>query len=650
MNFYLARIMAIVLFSMATACSLNWQNVSQKDKHPESTTLPPLPSGQKRGEIQAYQGKKDVFPQTAFQSYPSPPFKEPIRLEDNKTEVKPQAKPMGERLDLPQEREIPVLKEEAFQSPLIPDLTSEKNNPQESEVPALKEEAFQSPFVTSLTSKENQPQEGEVTALQAGTFPSPSVPSLTSEKNQPPDPKSLLDEALEFFQGSQDFWEKGDLKNAIAALDQAYRLILQIHSDGHQDLEREKENIRFIICKRMLEIYASQRTSVNGPQKAIPLTMNPYVEREIKRFMGPEKFFFVEAYKRSGRYRPVIIEALEKAGFPKELSWLPLIESGFKVNAFSSARALGLWQFIPSTGYKFGLRRDRWLDERMDVQKSTRAAISYLQELHNIFGDWYTVLAAYNCGESRVLEVIRTQKINYLDNFWDLFQKLPQETARYVPRFMAALFIIDNPERFGFDLEEPYPPFPYEVVKISKQVFLKDVAKTLVVSPESIEILNPELRFKITPAGPYDLKVPIGKGNLLLAKLDEIPISKFRQQFYSWHRVQGGESLWQLASRYHTSTQAIAETNRIREKDFLRVGQKLKIPLGEKRVSKDTETEAEIITAENSELRRYRVKRGDSLWKIVQLHKTNIQEIMRLNNLKSILLQIGQELLIPQGK
>jgi len=103
------------------------------------------------------------------------------------------------------------------------------------------------------------------------------------------------------------------------------------------------------------------------------------------------------------------------------------VESGFKVGAYSRARALGLWQFIPSTGYKFGLTRDEWVDERMDVLKSTHAAIAYLKELHAMFGDWMTVLASYNCGEGRVLRVISRQHVNYFDRFWDLYSKLPNE-------------------------------------------------------------------------------------------------------------------------------------------------------------------------------------------------------------------------------
>ena len=245
--------------------------------------------------------------------------------------------------------------------------------------------------------------------------------SLSGEKIQP-----VLDEALVFCQAAQDFWQKGELENALEALDYAYALILGIETDDSAKLIQQKEDLRFMIAKRILEIYASRNIVINGNYNAIPLVMNKHVQNEIARFtQNSEKKFFIESYKRSGKYRAQIVSALKEAGLPVELSWLPLIESGFKVNALSKARALGPWQFIPSTGYKFGLKRDKFIDERIDPVKSTQAAIAYLKQLHQIFGDWSTVLAAYNCGEGRVLRVIRTQNINYLDNFWDLYERLP---------------------------------------------------------------------------------------------------------------------------------------------------------------------------------------------------------------------------------
>ena len=457
----------------------------------------------------------------------------------------------------------------------------------------------------------------------------------------------ILDEALEFCQTSQDFWGQGDFENAIAALDQAYNLILRADTNDNPKFIQQKEDIRFMIGKRMLEIYASRHIVATGNHNAIPMVMNQHVEKEIKLFQGLEKEFFVSSHKRSGRYRPEILKALKEAGLPKELSWLPLIESGFKVKALSRARALGLWQFIPSTGYKFGLKRDEWIDERMDVTKSTLAAIDYLKELHNIFGDWMTVLAGYNCGEAKVLRVIRNQNINYLDNFWDVFEKLPWETARYVPRFLAALFIINDPNRFGFDLKDLNLPQSYEKFTVTKQMRLKDIAKAMGISRTSLEDLNPELRHKATPPGSYDLKVPKDKGALLIARLDEIPVWTPPQRLYAYHRVRPGETLSHLADRYRTSVRAIAATNHIRRRGFIRVGQRLKIPLRGKRQVYAKARKAVYSGQSGSII--HRIKTGDSLWLLARRYNTNTREIIRLNNLKTTRLHIGQRLVIRRG-
>ena len=264
------------------------------------------------------------------------------------------------------------------------------------------------------------------------------------------------------------------MENALESLDKAYSLILTVEADDPAKFIQQKEDLRFLISKRILEIYASRNIVVNGNHNAIPREINANVQKEINLFTkGPERGFFIESYKRSGKYRPMILGKLEAAGLPAELSWLPLIESGFKVKALSRARALGLWQFIPSTGYKFGLKRDQYIDERIDFEKSSDAAIAYLKELHSIFGDWSTVLAAYNCGEGRVLRVIRSQNINYLDDFWDLFGRLPFETARYVPRFLAALHIIDNLEKYGMSNIDVYPSLAFETVDVNRQIHLK---------------------------------------------------------------------------------------------------------------------------------------------------------------------------------
>jgi membrane-bound lytic murein transglycosylase D len=459
--------------------------------------------------------------------------------------------------------------------------------------------------------------------------------------------QSTFDEALDFCQASQDFWQKGELENALEALDHAYSLILKIDADDTAKLIQQKEDLRYMISKRILEIYASRNIVVNGNHKAIPIVLNKHIQNEIDCFTKKgEKKFFIESYKRSGKYRPQIVSALKKAGLPIELSWLPLIESGFKVNALSKARALGLWQFIPSTGYKFGLSRNKYIDGRLDPVKSTKAAIEYLTELHHIFGDWSTVLAAYNCGEGKVLRVIKTQNINYLDNFWDLYERLPLETARYVPRFLATLHIINNLEMYGLDSVPVDKPLEYEIIMVSKQVHLRNVAKAIGVTEKTLIKLNPELRYRILPKDNYPLRVPPDKGQILLAKLDEMPVSRPPQRAYVYHRIRSGESLSTIARRYRCSVRSIMRANNLRRSSFIVAGKKLKIPRKGTIVYRSRKYSG-IVDRVSS---RHRVRSGDSLWIIAKRYGTTTKKIQELNNLSSTNLHIGQILKIRESK
>ncbi|MCA1792367.1 MAG: LysM peptidoglycan-binding domain-containing protein [Desulfotignum sp.] len=451
-----------------------------------------------------------------------------------------------------------------------------------------------------------------------------------------------IDQALELCNLAQEMWEAGRLEEALSHLDDAYSFILEIDPEQSPDFAQQKDDVRFLISKRTLEIYASRQVVVPGSHDEIPITMNDHVEKEIKRLTGPERNFFIGSLERSSRYRPYIVAQLKAAGLPEELSWLPLIESGYKLRALSSARALGLWQFIPSTGYKFGLTRNYYIDERMDFEKSTLAAIAYLKELHNLFGDWTTVLAAYNCGEGRVLRIIRSQKINYLDNFWDLYQNLPRETARYVPRFLATLHIIQNLDTYAIKAPNPLEPIPYKTVEIKKQIRLADIAKEINVSTDLLKTLNPELRYSLLPPEIYQLRIPEYKADVFLASLDKIHTTYSAPQLSVSHKIRRGETLSSIASRYKTSVTAICRANNINKAHRIITGKVIKIPNS----GSGAQAAKSVQISQSSKPVKYKVKKGDSLWLIARKFSTTTKQIMAGNRLNSTTLHAGQVLTI----
>ncbi len=459
-------------------------------------------------------------------------------------------------------------------------------------------------------------------------------------------PSETLEEAMSLYREALIAWDQGLMDEAISYLDNAYKLILQIELPPESPLLQEKSDLRLLIAQRIQEIYTSRTGALGENHGSIPLVENKHVLQEIKSFLGKEKKLFQEAYKRSGRYRKMILEELKKEGLPQELSWMPMIESWFKIRAYSRARALGLWQFISSTGYRFGLKRDRWIDERMDPEKSTRAAVQYLKELHSYFGDWTTALAAYNCGEFRVQRIIRNQRINYLDNFWDLYPMLPRETSRFVPRFIAAALIINNPEKYSMDLPQPDPPLDCEEITIHHPVKLSDLSAKMRLEPEKLADLNPELRHKSTPDREYTLKIPAGTLELASSVVDSLPRWIPPEATYFIHYVRRGETVSQIASRYGTPISSIARLNGLNRRYLIRPGQRLKVPGSS--TSRSVTVPSRNLTREGNKL-IYTVRRGDSLYLIANSFGTTIQNIKDLNNLTSSRLDVGQKLIIQSG-
>ena len=235
---------------------------------------------------------------------------------------------------------------------------------------------------------------------------------------------------------------------------------------------------------------------------------HPRVDSFVTRFQTSLRGFFSGALSRSGRYVPRMSSILQKEGLPIELAYLPLIESGYRLHAVSRAGAVGPWQLIPGTGRRYGLRIDRFVDERRDPVKSTRAAAKYLKDLHAMFGDWHLSLAAYNTGEGNISRILGE---GHADDFWEMSDRgyLYRETEDFVPEFLAALHIAATPQAYGFETPDQ-ETLEYDLVTIKRSLPLTRVAKLSGASTEAIKELNPALHRGVTPPNRYAVRLPRG--------------------------------------------------------------------------------------------------------------------------------------------
>ncbi|SMF28523.1 LysM peptidoglycan-binding domain-containing protein [Pseudobacteriovorax antillogorgiicola] len=372
-------------------------------------------------------------------------------------------------------------------------------------------------------------------------------------------------------------------------------------------------------------------------EQGIPLEINAEVQRWIEVFTGSHRDMFQRYLNRGERFKPMIITTLRDQGVPTELYYLAMIESGFSTHAYSHAKALGLWQFIAGTGKRYGLRIDRYVDERRDPIRATISASMYLNDLNNVFDSWYLAMAAYNAGELRILRAIMKAKTR---DFWQLARGnyLPDETMNYIPKFLAALTIGSNPEKYGFTIEPATDIPPLVSVKVPSPVKLDQIAKLSGVSLKELKENNPHIRRNMTPPGlkEYRLWVPEYERAQVLAVQDGLKTHRLkisssqRKVARRYHRVRRGETLASISRRYGLTIRQLKARNGLRS-NRIYAGSRLII-----RDSKSTE--------------RYRVRRGDNLNLIARKFNTSVRNIKRLNNLKSTRIYAGQILKVrPRG-
>jgi len=461
------------------------------------------------------------------------------------------------------------------------------------------------------------------------------------------DAAALLEDAFASYEEAQAAWAREDMERALAKLDEAYGFLLRMSVPSDSPLLQEKQNLRLLIAQRIQKISLSRTTLATSVNGSIPLVENPWVMKEIKSFQTVERNAFEESYRRSGQYRGMILEELRKEHLPEQLAWIPLIESAFRPRALSRARALGMWQFIRSTGYRYGLKQDKYVDERMDPVKATRAAIQYMIELHDMFGDWTTAIAAYNCGEAQVQKVIRAQKVDYFDSFWDIFANLPYETARHVPRFIATLLIVGDPAKYGFNLPAPDPAVQVESIQVNSAVKLATLSQNLELDPVLLVGLNPELRHDSTPNYPYELRVPAGYGEKCLACISSLPQYIPPDVVSDRYTVRRGDTLGAIAGRYRTSVDALVRLNGLRSRTMIYPGQVLRVP---SRGGVEMPAVTTAPAAQPGETVTHIVKNGDNLFQIAKAYKTTVEKIKAANGLSSDILVVGQKLVIEVGK
>lgn len=370
----------------------------------------------------------------------------------------------------------------------------------------------------------------------------------------------------------------------------------------------------------------------------IPLVMNQYVRKIIRFFQTRGRWYMQNWIYRSGKYMPMMKAIFRKEGLPPELAYLSLPESGLDPRAHSWANAVGLWQFVRSTGECYGLKSNWWYDERRDPVLSTEAAARLLKNLYDQFGDWYLAIAAYDCGSITVDWAIR--RADGSTNFWKLNRYLPMETRNYIPQYIAVTLIAMNPRKFGFD-SATATPTPYDTVRVPGDVELKVLSHVTRVDLDSLIALNPELIHPITPPNFHDgffLKVPRGTAKLFAENYSKF--SAFEKPVWMFHRVQRGETLSGIAAHYAMSLGRLMALNHLHG-SLIRPGMRLYVVYnytGHRRKAEERRRGPLVAFL--------KVRRGETLGQIAGAYGVTVHDIRVWNRISGSLIRAGQTLRI----
>ena len=500
-----------------------------------------------------------------------------------------------------------------------------------------------------------------------------TAPQSSTPQAAPDAVSDLISQAEKAFKAGQDEYQAGHLAAAKLNFDHAFNLLLESPYDVRSEDRLRREFDRIVDGTSSLEMVAIEQGDGFAEQKSEPapideandvtFPVDPNVkakaEAEIKAtrsdlplmltdpvvsflnyFSKNGKTTVERGLVRSGRYEAMIRRVLKEEGVPQDLIYLAQAESGFHELALSRAGARGMWQFISSRASGYGLRRNLWEDERLDPEKSTRAAAHHLHDLYKQFGDWYLAMAAYNSGPGTIQHAVK--RTGYAD-FWELYKRdvLPRETRNYVPIIVAVTILAKNRAQYGLDHLVPEPPMAYDTVKIRYPVDLRLVAECVDTPVSTLQDLNPSLLRTTTPRGSddgfnFDLHLPIGTKDKYETAIAAIP--EDMRVWWRYHRVAPGETLATLARTFHTPADSIAEANDLPEGDLL-PDTKLIIPIAA----------GKVVAGETGDLYskhpvRYRTRRGDTVNSVAQNFGVPPDKVRSWNRIHGNSLRAGRTL------
>jgi peptidoglycan lytic transglycosylase D len=372
---------------------------------------------------------------------------------------------------------------------------------------------------------------------------------------------------------------------------------------------------------------------------------NALIQSFINYYLGRGRETMEQGLRRSGRFLEMAQKIFKEEGVPQDVAWLGQVESAWSPVARSWAAAVGLWQFIPDTGARYGLRQDYYVDERSSFEKATRASARYLKWLADRYdGNWELAMAAYNSGEGRIDSAIA--RSGYAD-FWEIYSRglIPQETRNYVPNILAVILIAKNPEKYGFSVKAE-PPLKYDYVKVNNMVDLRLVSDATDTPYEMLLALNPDLKRGVTPPGvDHLLRVPPGKGRALQTALLRVPPEK--RSTWRMLTAQASDSFETISRKTGVSATAIEQVNG----GVIKAGGKVVIPSNggvRNVVLSNAKDPARMAAGGGVKMITYKVKRGETIGDIAGRYNTSVRDITTLNRLSaSAKLRAGQVIKVP---